>query len=176
MSRQSKRQPIVGRRLKDEPLPRLRSAAPYFVNTSHSTNIEGLAERIAAEFPDVIGSTRKTVEFLMAPYPRHLRHDRWSRGRSHGTTPKCVGRFASSLATDRERYTTAFHFLRLYVVRLLTSAPMEWIRTPIIHQGERNGRHLARKRCSDVLAYLRIHRSPRHRKMVASAPRRLTRA
>jgi hypothetical protein len=54
---------------KDEPLLRLRSANPDLVEYLDSTNIEGLAERIAAEFADAIGSTRKFVEFLMAHLP-----------------------------------------------------------------------------------------------------------
>ena len=54
---------------RDEPLLRLRSANPDLVEYLDSTNIEGLAERIATEFADAIGSTRKFVEFLMAHLP-----------------------------------------------------------------------------------------------------------
>ena len=53
----------------DEPLLRLRSANPDLVEYLDSTNVEGLVERIAAEFADGTRSTRKFVEFLMAHLP-----------------------------------------------------------------------------------------------------------
>jgi hypothetical protein len=64
---------------KEDPLLRLRSAKPDFVAYLDSANVEGLAERIAAEFVDAIGSTRKFVEFLMGhlPPPPSTRPEEW---------------------------------------------------------------------------------------------------
>lgn len=53
----------------EEPLQRLRNAKPDLVEYLDSTNVEGLAERIADEFANTVGSTRKFVDFLLAYIP-----------------------------------------------------------------------------------------------------------
>jgi len=68
-------------------------------------------------------STWKFIAFLIAHFPpHHHRRDRQNMRRSHGTKSRCGGHFASSTATDRKRYTRAFHFLRVCVNRLVTVA------------------------------------------------------
>ena len=63
----------------DEPLQCLRSAKPHLAEYLDSINVEGLAERIAAEFADVTRPTRRFVEFLLAhlPSPPSRRPEEW---------------------------------------------------------------------------------------------------
>jgi hypothetical protein len=53
----------------DDPLLRLRSAKPDFVEYLDATNVAGVAERIAAEFADTTRSTWKFMAFLIAHLP-----------------------------------------------------------------------------------------------------------
>ena len=53
----------------DSPLERLRGSRPVFVEYLDATGIEGLAARVANEFADSIGATKKFVEFLLTHLP-----------------------------------------------------------------------------------------------------------
>ncbi len=54
---------------KDSPLERLRETRSEFVEYLEATGIEGLATRVANEFSDSIGATKKFVEFLLEYLP-----------------------------------------------------------------------------------------------------------
>lgn len=53
----------------DSPLERLRDSRSDFVEFLESTDVEGLTARVAEEFADSIGTTKKFVEFLLTHLP-----------------------------------------------------------------------------------------------------------
>jgi len=69
------------RSLADVPLDRLKESRPEFVVYLESTAISGLAERIANEFAESVGATKKFVDFLLAhlPAPPGKRPAVWGR-------------------------------------------------------------------------------------------------
>jgi hypothetical protein len=65
----------------DEPLARLKAARPEFVGWLEASGHISLAKRIAIEFADSLGSTRKFVTFLLKhmPPPRSIRPAEWGQ-------------------------------------------------------------------------------------------------
>ena len=66
---------------KDAPLERLRESRSKFVKYLESTEVKNLAFRVAEEFSDSIGATKKFVEFLLAhlPSPPKKRPGNWGQ-------------------------------------------------------------------------------------------------
>lgn len=66
---------------KDSPLERLRESHADLVVYLEAAGIEGLAARVASEFADSIGATKKFVEFLVThlPPPPDKRPDEWAQ-------------------------------------------------------------------------------------------------
>lgn len=65
---------------KDPPLEKLRVSRPEFVKYLENTGVQGLATKVADEFADSIGATKKFVDFLIEflPQPPKLR-PKWSQ-------------------------------------------------------------------------------------------------
>jgi hypothetical protein len=65
----------------DAPLDRLTASRPRFVEFLRATGVEGLADRVATEFADSFGATKKFVDFLVAylPPPPEKRPADWGR-------------------------------------------------------------------------------------------------
>jgi hypothetical protein len=65
----------------DRPLDRLTSSRPEFVEFLRATGVDGLPDRVAAEFAESLGATQKFVDFLIAhlPPPPEKRPGDWGR-------------------------------------------------------------------------------------------------
>jgi hypothetical protein len=82
----------------DSPIDRLEVSHPEFVHYLESTGIPGLSERVAAQFSDSIGTTKKFVDFLTEYCPRppdkrpaERRQVDWSRDKLRRMFSKIYG-------------------------------------------------------------------------------------
>jgi hypothetical protein len=67
--------------IKDSPLERLKESRTVFVEYLESLNIHGLSSRVAKEFDESIGATKKFVDFLIEflPPPPEKRPAKWGQ-------------------------------------------------------------------------------------------------